>query len=210
MNRLILIGNGFDLAHGLKTSYNDFILWYLKKSFTETVNYPWYYEDELISIKNTISGEIIYHGLDFTSDFIDFYYKEGFAQVIDGNDSYKSKGHVDNPFNVKIKSELFKILLTKCSNANWVDIENEFYEQLKNILRASSTNKKRDLEILNDTLKNIIEFLRQYLASIEVEKINLSYEKILLSEVKEDEIVTAKIKDATLPNLSLILSFNYT
>lgn len=28
MNRLILIGNGFDLAHGLKTSYANFIEWY--------------------------------------------------------------------------------------------------------------------------------------------------------------------------------------
>lgn len=29
MNRLVLIGNGFDLAHGLETSYKDFIeyLW---------------------------------------------------------------------------------------------------------------------------------------------------------------------------------------
>ncbi len=25
MNRLIIIGNGFDLAHNLKTKYNDFI-----------------------------------------------------------------------------------------------------------------------------------------------------------------------------------------
>ena len=25
MNRLILIGNGFDLAHGFKTSFKDFI-----------------------------------------------------------------------------------------------------------------------------------------------------------------------------------------
>ncbi len=28
MNRLVLIGNGFDIAHGLKTSYADFINWY--------------------------------------------------------------------------------------------------------------------------------------------------------------------------------------
>ena len=28
MNRLIIIGNGFDMAHGLKTSYMDFIDWY--------------------------------------------------------------------------------------------------------------------------------------------------------------------------------------
>lgn len=30
MNRIVLIGNGFDLAHGLKTSYKDFIDWYWK------------------------------------------------------------------------------------------------------------------------------------------------------------------------------------
>ena len=28
MNRIVFIGNGFDLAHGLKTSYADFINWY--------------------------------------------------------------------------------------------------------------------------------------------------------------------------------------
>ena len=28
MNRIILIGNGFDLAHGLKTRYEDFIDWF--------------------------------------------------------------------------------------------------------------------------------------------------------------------------------------
>ena len=28
MNRIVLIGNGFDLAHGLKTSYKNFIDWY--------------------------------------------------------------------------------------------------------------------------------------------------------------------------------------
>jgi hypothetical protein len=27
MNRIIIIGNGFDLAHGLKTSYGDFLDW---------------------------------------------------------------------------------------------------------------------------------------------------------------------------------------
>lgn len=28
MNRLVIVGNGFDMAHGLKTSYMDFINWY--------------------------------------------------------------------------------------------------------------------------------------------------------------------------------------
>lgn len=41
MNRIILIGNGFDLAHGLKTKYNDFIdnYWDIKTElFKENYN----------------------------------------------------------------------------------------------------------------------------------------------------------------------------
>ena len=35
MNRIVLIGNGFDLAHGLKTSYMDFIDWYWEQRVDE-------------------------------------------------------------------------------------------------------------------------------------------------------------------------------
>src|ERR1700761_1630604 len=35
MNRIILIGNGFDLAHGMPTDYVSFIKWYLKQCFKE-------------------------------------------------------------------------------------------------------------------------------------------------------------------------------
>lgn len=43
MNRVIFIGNGFDLAHGLKTRYEDFINWYWTKrvkEFIECSKYP--------------------------------------------------------------------------------------------------------------------------------------------------------------------------
>lgn len=39
MNRLVLIGNGFDLAHGLKTSYKDFIYWYWKQRVLSLSNF---------------------------------------------------------------------------------------------------------------------------------------------------------------------------
>jgi hypothetical protein len=35
MNRIILIGNGFDLAHGLKTSYKDFIDWLWRQTIAD-------------------------------------------------------------------------------------------------------------------------------------------------------------------------------
>lgn len=40
MNRLVIIGNGFDLAHGLKTSYADFLEWY-KKDYIENIMGKW-------------------------------------------------------------------------------------------------------------------------------------------------------------------------
>jgi hypothetical protein len=49
MNRLIIIGNGFDLAHGMKTSYNDFMKWYVRTSF-ETASKTLRYNDPLFSI----------------------------------------------------------------------------------------------------------------------------------------------------------------
>lgn len=50
MNRLILVGNGFDLAHGLRTSYKDFISYYLAKVFDSFGDNGNRYEDPLISI----------------------------------------------------------------------------------------------------------------------------------------------------------------
>lgn len=50
MNRLILLGNGFDLAHGMKTSYNDFILWYIKSAFQSALEKN-DYADELMNIR---------------------------------------------------------------------------------------------------------------------------------------------------------------
>ena len=35
MNRIILVGNGFDLAHGLKSSYKDFVLDLIKQKIAQ-------------------------------------------------------------------------------------------------------------------------------------------------------------------------------
>lgn len=51
MNRLVIIGNGFDLAHGLKTSYKDFIRWYLDDFFNKLINNDCEFSDILLDIK---------------------------------------------------------------------------------------------------------------------------------------------------------------
>lgn len=53
MNRIILIGNGFDLAHGLPTSYKDFINWYWNEWIEKFKKcYKAIEKDELCTISN--------------------------------------------------------------------------------------------------------------------------------------------------------------
>ena len=64
MNRIILIGNGFDLAHGLPTSYGNFIDWYWEqwKIHLENNNQT-YTESPLLKFYNR-SGEDISYFID--------------------------------------------------------------------------------------------------------------------------------------------------
>ena len=54
MNRLIIVGNGFDLAHGMKTSYYDFILNYISSSFRKVQN-GGTYDDVLMAVTKNSS-----------------------------------------------------------------------------------------------------------------------------------------------------------
>ena len=53
MNRIILIGNGFDLAHGLKTSYTDFIGSYWAVRLTQLIQ-----DDQMKTDDNLCSYEL--------------------------------------------------------------------------------------------------------------------------------------------------------
>jgi hypothetical protein len=65
MNRIILIGNGFDLAHGLKTSYRDFIDDFWDKKKEEVIaglkknefNDSYYYRDDFITVQGSCKFE---------------------------------------------------------------------------------------------------------------------------------------------------------
>lgn len=80
MNRLVLIGNGFDLAHGMKTSYHDFILNYLKEAFRGVFKGN-NYEDNLIKVYYDRAGwKLIMNGNEVDSwtlqNFIDHFEPE--------------------------------------------------------------------------------------------------------------------------------------
>ena len=55
MNRIIIVGDGFDLAHNLKTKYEDFINWYWSKWLKLLNNSIYQFEEDglfKIGVKN--------------------------------------------------------------------------------------------------------------------------------------------------------------
>ncbi|WP_082434916.1 AbiH family protein [Pedobacter sp. Hv1] len=227
MNRLILIGNGFDLAHGMKTSYNDFILWYLTNCFSKSGDG---YEDDLLIIQ---ANSYVYVHQELAGKTIPEYIKEHYengtlnslmqikhdyvSDFITSSDHYRSRQpEWTSAFKVQIKSELLTQMINNCAIDKWVDIENLFYSSLKKALTVENQNKDRDVKDLNKSIAFIIEELRVYLANLGHCKERIDEYRILMKEaIRPSEIVerpplTPDDLLGTVPNNTLILNFNYT
>lgn len=119
-NRLVLIGNGFDLAHGLKTSYKDFIDWYMCKAFQQFCTNG-HFTDALLTMQRQYAGT-------YTT-----YHKApaNFTEVINCIECN------DHQF-LKYNSHFYQQVLDLFSNGNWVDIEYQYFQKLKAIFRITS------------------------------------------------------------------------
>ncbi|WP_339888790.1 AbiH family protein [uncultured Flavobacterium sp.] len=197
MNRLVIIGNGFDLAHGLPTSYKDFIEDYfvncLNSFFENNI-----YEDKLISIKHKMSG---YSMLDTPKvDSI-----EGFFSYIKQQSHYVS---------LHFKSEFFNIINKKIETLKWVDIENEYFEELKKCINSNRYLNTKKLETLNTEFNFIKVKLENYLSkTIKSSKTPISpnkYSRIFSDFIYKEEVLLADLVENKLPDNILVLNFNYT
>ena len=110
MNRLVIIGNGFDLAHGLPTGYSDFIDDYWRNVVAQTKS-NYVYEDELFSVKAYILNNDSYERSDWDK------YVKDYDSMIDIMLEYKT-------IDFKFKNDLLRIISNHSSNSNWVDVEN--------------------------------------------------------------------------------------
>lgn len=162
MNRIIIVGNGFDLAHGVKTSYKDFIEWYFGKVIEE-LKRDYYYKDDLLEIKtiyNAIEMSIYTKPIDM-STYIDN--AKSNLEII------KKMKYIGNEFTFKF-SPLFERIIKDVENKGWVDIEMDYYELLKDY----ALNKRGDVKQLNDELSYIEKKLIEYL-KIEQDKFDEFY-----------------------------------
>ncbi len=217
MNRLILIGNGFDLAHGMKTSYRDFIIDYFKKCHIEALeklNYTHLkdvltkvYEDDLIEIKagktdRSLRTESILGKIKeqiYTTDSIEKI--KGLTEQIDLNVFPKGDGFARSLFNELI-------------NNNWVDIESLYYTELKKLIPKIKSHKGG---IVDDPLvNNKATYLNKQLDFVK-KKLKDYLLEIIIEENKpiEDYHTLFRSNQINLgyklpPKRSLILNFNYT
>lgn len=162
MNRLVIIGNGFDIAHGLKTSYMDFINWYWERRLNAmlTEHTP-ISEDCLckLEIKNTKD----------CASWSNFFFFHSFRDLMTREWKYPPteiistiKENTDD-FSVT-NSKFFASILQSIETKGWVDIENDYYQLLKKC--AESTDCGYTVKELNDQLAYLQERLVEYLGSI--------------------------------------------
>lgn len=174
MNRIILIGNGFDLAHGLPTSYGNFIDWYWEqwKIHLENNNQT-YTESPLLKFHNR-SGENI-------SYFIDRKIKH-----LTGRDIGFALMENDYSFSVEA-CPLLEEICTSIETKGWVDIENIYYNLL---VKCSNDNDVEGLQFLNIQFARLQELLCEYLTSIPKKnfKVNERIRDIIYSPINPNDV----------------------
>ena len=162
MNRLVIIGNGFDMAHGLKTSYMDFINWYWERRLNAmlTEHAP-ISEDCLckLEIKNT-KDCASWSNFFFLHSFRDLMTREWKNPPTEIISTIKEN---TDEFSVTY-SKFFETILQSIETRGWVDIENDYYQLLKKC--AESTDCGYTVKELNDQLAYLQERLVEYLGSI--------------------------------------------
>lgn len=201
INRLIIIGNGFDIAHGLKTSYKDFIDWYLFKAFKSLINDLKQVDDLFINFqfKVTINRNNL-PNIDCNN------WKQLFTD-------YKSQHFIS----LRFKSLFFKTIYEEYSNKDWIDVEKEYYDLLYAIYTKKSISKSKNptIEELNRDLTYFKQKLREYLKEQEKKSID-DFDKNVYQKLFNEPLYTC---DFSMLNLSkdrfelgnvMFLNFNYT
>ena len=169
MNRIVLIGNGFDLAHGLKTSYADFINWYWEQ-WMNKILFSLYGLDEsdgLCSIRITnyhIPKNTYLNGLDYINA-------------------------LENNPNISFsKGVLIQEIMKDFENSNWVDIESVYYrllcESMKENPRITHKELNKQLDVLTQKLYEYL-ILNNNECNIEI---NDSIKKKLYESIKKHDI----------------------
>jgi hypothetical protein len=185
MNRLVIIGNGFDLAHGLPTGYCDFVSSYWKNVVFSFWHARLNYDDNVISIKinpnfdSYAFNPVRQLGQGKELDKVNSY--SSFMKFIESN----SYAELDDCCQIDYKNDFFEVLNQIHSLQNWVDVENEYYKRLKYCLDLSDNT---GIKKLNSEFAQVKKLLENYLK----EKVENAFEfpentQRLFTQILEDK-----------------------
>lgn len=182
MRRLYIIGNGFDLAHGLKTSFSDFILYHFKQIIIDSLeNHDT--NEYLFLRKNTNRTSdgrelpIIKESLRNSNSI-----EEILRICSDSSDSLVAKG-------------IYLSIIERKVTESWADVEALYFNLLKEYVEMKRTPEPK---LLNDSLEYFTSRFNQYLTREVVPKID--------HEIKRPDF--RSLFNST--EEKLILNFNYT
>lgn len=166
MNRLVIVGNGFDLAHGVESGYSSFLIWLLNKELKnsyddiESIAYK-----ELFTVEKSIEPKHVFSDFEVKSihelhckENIRFENDFSFLRSRVNRSSQHWKKTED--FLIIIKSQLFNSLLY---TNGWADIERSYFDLLIKIYNNDPSNSLKSLDKLNADLELIKLGLIEYL-----------------------------------------------
>lgn len=190
MNRLVLIGNGFDLAHNLKTRYSNFMLGLFKhelliaerknprqvKNTVLDATDVEYQGTKLFTLHkdHRLKGDLLRNELHYIQGFEElnqfFQYKN--IKILFPETIYEvQSGDSSIPYDSILKN-LFNELST--GDMKWVDVEGAYYEHLKKIINRFTKDGQRDYDknsrakiaMLHKEFHYLREQLESYLTAV--------------------------------------------
>lgn len=188
MNRIILIGNGFDLAHGLPTSYKEFIenYWMQWPHILKSCNSSTY--SDRLAIFSCRNKEWLWCNL--------------ISQWHEDHDPFKplpAKKIIEavtaDAKNFTItRIPFFEAINKAVATKNWVDIENEYYQLLKRIVKKE-TKLYESPQGLDEELEIVKSKLIAYLSEIQKNQIT---PKLINEDIRKAIYAPFKAKDISI------------
>lgn len=229
MNRLVIIGNEFDMAHALKTSYKDFINWYWERRIDVFAGNTSKVSDDCLC-KLTIKDDT------HISCWNVFALQNSYFKDIRGNrtcSGYELITELQNhPDTFSIDSTpFFGTILQSIETKGWVDIENNYYQLLKRC--TENADYGYTVKELNEQLAFLQDKLIEYLRSIGTPQPKEELQKTMIAPLNPEDFSTEGRKKALedigldiksiaelrynheernklFPGRVMLLSFNYT
>ena len=229
MNRLVIIGNGFDIAHGLKTSYMDFINWYWDKRIDAFAGNTTKVSEDCLCKLTIKDGTYVNCWNVFT--FEQSYFRDIIGnRICSGYEVIKELKKHPDVFSIDC-THFFGTILQSIETRGWVDIENDYYQLLKKSIDKSDCGYT--VKELNEQLAYLQEKLVEYLRSVDNNRFKKELHHAIIDFFDPADFSTEGRKMATenlgldirtfaevrnnyeaqnklIPERIMLLSFNYT